>query len=436
MTAPAWLLAAFPGHEWQTLSSCCLRVKPEGGAGLDLEASELGYLVEEVEQDAGQAACLKRGSMLVAIEGTPLIGLDEDALSEAFGQNFRDGAQVLVLASDELQGASKSRGSSGSLAHISLGGTCSPDVKDVVARDLATLAASKGVVAEICGTGGKATPVVVLAGSREKVCAARPELGALLAYHGLGCSAATADAAPAVDGDIGATNGPVVEVAGTVMRSLPARNRRKRKAPEEEEEEAEDAKQAKKDAEAGKTPEREAKGDVAGSPEPQEKELHQYEYMDHTADVILHSWGTSLNEAIAQVCVCFFSYMTELEKLDIKTSVEVEASGHDMLDMLYHLLDEFLFTFGTTFVMCRRVEILSFDQDNLKIRARGWGDKFDLAKHPQGTEIKAITMHQMKILTPETLTTEEGVTPRTSDAKEGGGFKEGFPYECYVLVDI
>merc|ERR1712151_826725 len=128
-------------------------------------------------------------------------------------------------------------------------------------------------------------------------------------------------------------------------------------------------------------------------------ELHQYEYMDHTADVILHSWGTSLNQAIAQVCVCFFSYMTELTKIEINTSVEVEASGHDMLDMLYHLLDEFLFTFGTTFVMCRRVEILAFDQENFKIKARGFGDKFDLSKHPQGAEIKAITMHQMKILT-------------------------------------
>merc|ERR1712190_488240 len=123
-------------------------------------------------------------------------------------------------------------------------------------------------------------------------------------------------------------------------------------------------------------------------------------------------------------------------KIEINTSVEVEASGHDMLDMLYHLLDEFLFTFGTTFVMCRRVEILSFDQDNLKIRARGFGERFDLSKHPQGTEVKAITMHQMKVLTPNTLTCEEGSLPRRQSKMEGGEQKEGFPFECFVLVDI
>lgn len=70
------------------------------------------------------------------------------------------------------------------------------------------------------------------------------------------------------------------------------------------------------------------------------------------------------------------------------------------------------------------------------MRARGCGEKFNLKKHPQGTEIKAITTHQMKILTPETLTTEEGVIPRKQSTMEGGHMKEGFPYECYVLVDI
>merc|ERR1719510_2573515 len=111
------------------------------------------------------------------------------------------------------------------------------------------------------------------------------------------------------------------------MQSLPARNRRRRIAPDVVEEEEE------KEAAGGGA---DAKRWV---PKPV-GELQQYEYMDHTADVILHSWGTSLEQAIAQVCECFFSYMTDLDKIEIKTSFEVEATGHDMLDMLYHLLDE------------------------------------------------------------------------------------------------
>merc|ERR1712187_1035829 len=111
-------------------------------------------------------------------------------------------------------------------------------------------------------------------------------------------------------------------------------------------------------------------------------EVRQFEFMDHTADVILHSWGETSKQAWEQVCVAFFSYMSDLDKVDIKVKVEVEATGHDILDLLYHLLDEFLFSFGSEFIICRRIEILEFDEAGLRVRARGWGEKFNLKKHP------------------------------------------------------
>merc|ERR1711957_1054091 len=158
--------------------------------------------------------------------------------------------------------------------------------------------------------------------------------------------------------------------------------------------------------------------------------------LDHTADVIPQAWGRSIEEAFAQVCVAFFGYLTELDTVDLVSDVEVEATGHDIIDLLYHLLDELLFSFGTELIVCRHVEILEFDLAALRVRARGKGERFDLKKHPQGTEIKAITMHQMKVLTPSTLTTEEGTVPRKQSAMEGGTQREGFPFECYALVDI
>merc|ERR1719379_1209327 len=107
-----------------------------------------------------------------------------------------------------------------------------------------------------------------------------------------------------------------------------------------------------------------------------------------------------------------FNYMTPLENVNFECSVEVEASGHDLLDLLYHLLDEFLFVFATEMHVSRRVEMLEFDEDNLRIRARGYGERMDLDKHEQGTEIKAITMHMMKILGPEKVLTENGTFAR------------------------
>merc|ERR1712129_356983 len=115
---------------------------------------------------------------------------------------------------------------------------------------------------------------------------------------------------------------------------------------------------------------------------------------------------------VAQAWVGMFSYMTNVDKIEINQSVEVEATGHDLLDLLYHLLDEFLFIFGTEMHISRCIEILDFDEAALRIRARGYGERMDLNKHEQGTEIKAITMHMMRILGTEEVITENGTVPR------------------------
>lgn len=47
--------------------------------------------------------------------------------------------------------------------------------------------------------------------------------------------------------------------------------------------------------------------------------------------------------------------------------------------------------------MFQKVKILEFDRDNFKIKARGFGETFEIGKHPQGTEVKAITYSNMQV---------------------------------------
>jgi len=124
----------------------------------------------------------------------------------------------------------------------------------------------------------------------------------------------------------------------------------------------------------------------------------KYEYLDHTADVQLHAWGDDLKEAFEQVATAMFGYMTELSTVDIARTVEVTAEGDDMIGLLFHFLDEFLFLMcDDPYFIVKEVEILEFDKDNFKIRAVGRGEEFDLNKHPQGTEVKAITYSNMQV---------------------------------------
>ena len=131
----------------------------------------------------------------------------------------------------------------------------------------------------------------------------------------------------------------------------------------------------------------------------------RYEYLDHTADVQLHSWGQTIGEAFEHVAVAMFGYMTEIQTVEMTSSYQVEAEGDDMEGLLFHFLDEWLFAFSAEpFFIPRKVVITDFDADNFKISSVGFGEEFSLDKHPQGTEVKAITYSAMQIVQDEERT--------------------------------
>lgn len=126
--------------------------------------------------------------------------------------------------------------------------------------------------------------------------------------------------------------------------------------------------------------------------------------MDHTADVQLHSWGADLKEAFEQNGMAMFGYMTEIETVDILEKHEIEAQAEDLDGLLYHFLDELLFLFSAEpFLICKKLIITDFNLETFTIKCSCYGEPFDLAKHPQGTEVKAITYSAMQIVQNEEL---------------------------------
>ncbi|XP_042222174.1 protein archease-like isoform X1 [Homarus americanus] len=124
----------------------------------------------------------------------------------------------------------------------------------------------------------------------------------------------------------------------------------------------------------------------------------KYEYLDHPADVQIHSWGDNLTEAFEQAAVAMYGYMTEIDTVEIGSRQEIEAEGHDMESLLYNFLDECLYEFSAEpFFIVRKVVITEFNKEAFSIKAKLYGEEFDLEKHPQGTEVKAITYASMQV---------------------------------------
>jgi SHS2 domain-containing protein len=129
--------------------------------------------------------------------------------------------------------------------------------------------------------------------------------------------------------------------------------------------------------------------------------IKKYEYLDHTADVQLHSWGDSLKESFEQIAMSMFGYMTEIDKIEMKTEQEIEIlldAEDDILNLVFKWLDEWLFLFSAEpFFIPRKIDIIEFDAERGYIKAIGYGEQFDINKHPQGTEVKAITYSNMQV---------------------------------------
>lgn len=135
-----------------------------------------------------------------------------------------------------------------------------------------------------------------------------------------------------------------------------------------------------------------------------------------------------MEEALENVGLCMFNYMTPLTGISCSEERKFAAHGHDMKSLLFHWLDELLFQFSTDFFVPKTLKITKLKRESSQeltgcpkldgdseearkndkesaenigkqwfIEAVGVGEKFDRTRHASGTEIKAITYSAMQI---------------------------------------
>jgi SHS2 domain-containing protein len=140
-----------------------------------------------------------------------------------------------------------------------------------------------------------------------------------------------------------------------------------------------------------------------------------YEYLDHTADVQIHSWGNNLVESFTQAANALVDYMTSRTTLSPIKSYPLDINAEDIQKLLYKFLDEILYHFYVDYAACQiSVHDIRFDRDTCKWQLTGevWGETFDRERHQRGCEVKAITYSNMKVKSHE------------------------FPFDIYVIIDI
>lgn len=116
--------------------------------------------------------------------------------------------------------------------------------------------------------------------------------------------------------------------------------------------------------------------------------------------VIVHAWGKDLTNALGALGDCLFDFVTERRTVeeDDAYAQSFEVEGNDVNCLVYRILDELLFRFSADGIVCASVRVPTLTRgDGLLARVETTGERFDLAKHPQGTEVKAITYSNMQV---------------------------------------
>ncbi|BFU25544.1 archease [Entamoeba histolytica HM-3:IMSS] len=125
-----------------------------------------------------------------------------------------------------------------------------------------------------------------------------------------------------------------------------------------------------------------------------------FEYLDHPADVILHSWGQNIIEAFENAAAGMFNFMSDLTKVEEKEIKKISIDATSYEEALVKFLDSWLCIFSSELFIGKSFKCEVFDdndEENIHIECKGIGEYFVIGKHQQGTEIKAITWHNLEI---------------------------------------
>jgi SHS2 domain-containing protein len=120
-----------------------------------------------------------------------------------------------------------------------------------------------------------------------------------------------------------------------------------------------------------------------------------YEIFEHTADIGLHAFGSTLSELFVHAAQGMESLLVPTEQVRVVTSRQITVNGHDTTSLLIAWLSELIFLFDTEYLLFHDfvIEVISDTQ------LTGWasGEPYDRERHDLSSAIKAVTWHEAAI---------------------------------------
>ena len=120
-----------------------------------------------------------------------------------------------------------------------------------------------------------------------------------------------------------------------------------------------------------------------------------YKTFNHTADLGIEVYGEDQKRLFVNAGFALFDLITDMDKVEAKTSLPLTAEGMDPEDLMVSWLRELLYLHQVKEYLFRDFAIHEMGEELLKATVKG--EKFDPRRHELIREIKAATYHQIKV---------------------------------------
>jgi len=123
--------------------------------------------------------------------------------------------------------------------------------------------------------------------------------------------------------------------------------------------------------------------------------VKKFEVIEHTADMGIKAYGKDLAELFTNAAYGMASLITDLEKVNPKDSQDISLEAENREELLVSWLNEIIYLSASKSMLFSKFEVSEIDENHLK--AKIFGEGFDITRHQIETEFKAATYHRLKI---------------------------------------
>jgi len=119
-----------------------------------------------------------------------------------------------------------------------------------------------------------------------------------------------------------------------------------------------------------------------------------WQHFQHMADIGVHGFGASLDEAFEQTALAMTAVITDLDLVKQDSVVEVFCTAPDLELLLVDWLNAWVYEMATRRMLFSRFQVMLA---NGGLRGLGWGEALDVARHHPAVEIKGATYTELRV---------------------------------------